>query len=413
MDPESVEGTPGNDSVPDTVNISESSQQFSIDDKPPSDFSIVSCFSNEAHNGRSAVKLAKNLWSQKWKVPLDESLTPRHILFCNDYIIVYGNGQWQLFSMQGKTLNSGAAGFSELYIDKQTGLFFFADYNGLIQARNLQDGSHKYSFFPMFSTGYSRPAFFRKERLLDILSVEENENPHGNVTLRSSVIEAVDIGEPETIDDNGYLLSAHRLKDIQVNSTEVNAVFSDNLAVVAAPDQIIITGAELKIARIIKGEFKPVAMSMDESGRIYIVASLAGSVGKKNALWVIDSSGSKLADIELPGGAESFNPPLLGYGLKLYVTSDKHIYSINLKENSFTEVPFEKPLGGAVISSDNKIVLAAGKMIFGIDDNGETIYLTHLDDDKWITNPVFAGNDNLICSTGKFLYCFERGQKIN
>jgi hypothetical protein len=70
------------------------------------------------------------------------------------------------------------------------------------------------------------------------------------------------------------------------------------------------------------------------------------------------------------------------------------------------------PLGGFTVSKDNKLILSAGKLIYGIDDEGENIYITHLENENWATCPVFINNDTFICASGESLYCFTRGLKI-
>ncbi len=412
MDSQSEPSTMG-DSAPDTINIRENTQVFSIDEKPPEDFSVVNSFNNELRNSRSAVLLAKNLWDEKWRTPLEEGLNPQHILFCKDMIIVFGEGKWQLLNMKGETVKSGAAGFSELYIDKINELFYFSDYNGLVQARDLKSGMHKYSLFLMYGADYSRQAFYRRDRLLNILSVEEMEDPHGNHIRNSSVMEVIDIGEPEKIDSNGYLLSAHRINSIPVKSIDVHSAFAGKSTSIASPGQISINDPELMTEKVLTAEFTPLSISMDPDGRMYMAVRAPVNETMQNAFWVLDQDGSRLTNIELPNEVQNFSPPVVGYGSKIFVLSEKHIYSIDIKNNSFIELPFEKPLGGAVISADNKLILAAGRMVYGIDDDGEKLYLTHLDNDRWLTNPVFAGNDVLLCATGKFLYCFARGHKLH
>ena len=291
------------DDTPDTITLKDNRQPLIINDKPPEDFSNLSIFKNSLHNSRSAVELGKNLWDEKWKVKVDENRKPKSILFWNDRIILYGDTEWLLFDVEGKLLNSGSLGFTEVNINPDNNQFYYSDYNGLIQARDLTTGAYKYSLFAMFADNYRRADIFTNNRLIYILSKEEKEDPHGNHIRNNSILEVQDIGEPQSVDDNNYLISAHRLKTINLRTLDVYSAFTKDYSIIAVPNELLITNDKLELKKVLKSEFIPLSMSLDQSGKIYLIVRYIASDGnQKTAFWIVTQDGSRILNLDLPIG---------------------------------------------------------------------------------------------------------------
>ncbi|MEO8232686.1 MAG: hypothetical protein ABI638_10405 [Ignavibacteriota bacterium] len=409
----SVYNVSPNVNTPDTITLNDNKQPFIINDKPPEDFSNLCIFKNVLHNSRSAVKLGENLWEEKWKVKVEKNLKPKSILFCNNRIILYGDTEWLLFDVEGKLLNSGSLGYTEINISPDNNQFYYSDYNGLIQARDLINGAYKFSLFAMFADNYRRSEIFTNNRLIYILSKEEKEDPHGNHIRNSSVLEVQDIGEPRSIDDNDYLISANRLNTIDLRSLDVYSVFTGEYLILAIPDEILITDSQLKIKKIIKSKFIPLSMSLDQSGRIYLIVRYTAADGnQKTGFWIITQDGLRILNLDLPSDNDFNFPPVIGYNSKVFLIAGNKVFNIDTNIHFFSEKIFETPLGGFTISKDNKLILSAGKLIYGLDDYGENIYITHLENENWATGPVFINNDTFICASSESLYCFTRGLQV-
>lgn len=400
----------------DTVFIKDTEQTLSLTDKPDNDFSVVTSFNNSGRNSRASIEIGKNIWNEKRKVPLeDDEATPRQILFCKDRIIVYSDTQWQLFSTEGKKITSGGLGHSEVYMDRSNDVFYFSDYNGLVQARNLKDGSHKFSMFAMYGNSYRRAMFHTKDNFIYIFSIEQQEDPHGNHVRNSSVLEVLDMGKPIAVDEKGYLESAHRLNTISFRSIDVVTVSINETWVAAAPGHIIIADKNLNIKKVLKEEFVPRAISLDQSGKIYLVVNTNDKSGNTiTSLWVLSPEGEKLLSLLLPDNSvEEYFPPVIGYESNIFIPYGNKILSYNIKTKTLTENIIEMPFGGACVTAMDLLIIASGKMIYALDESGNINYLTHVENDKLTTNPVFIDSDHLICASEQFLYCFERGHKIN
>ncbi len=400
----------------DTIFIKDKEEPLSLTDKPDKDFSVATSFNNSGRNSRTSVEVGKNIWDEKWKVPLeDDEASPGQILFCKDRIIVYSDTQWQLFSSEGKKIASGGLGHSEVYMDKSNDVFYFSDYNGLVQARNLKDGSHRFSMFAMYGNSYRRSMFHTKDNFIYIFSIEQQEDPHGNHVRNSSVLELLDIGKPIVVDDKGYLESAHRMNTISFRSIDVVAASTNETWVAAAPGHIIIADKNLNIKKVLKEEFVPQAISLDQSGKIYLIVSTNDKDGTtKTSLWIITPDGERLMNLTLPDNpVERYFPAVIGYESNIFIPYGNKILSYNIKTKKLTEKIIEMPFGGACIDSKDLLVIASGKMIYTLNESGEINYLTHVENDKLTTNPVFIDSDHLICASDQFLYCFVRGQKIN
>lgn len=403
-------------SVADTIIINDKEVPLSLTDKPDKDFSVTTPFNNSGGNSRTSVEIGKNIWNEKWKVPLeDDETSPKQILYCKDRIIVYSDTQWQLFSSEGKKITSGALGHSEVYMDKLNDVFYFSDYNGLVQARNLKDGSHKFSMFAMYGNNYQRALFHSKDNFIYIFSIEQQDDPHGNHVRNSSVLEVLDMGKPIAVDEKGYLESAHRINTISFRSIDVVTASINETWVAAAPGHIIIADKSLNILKVLKEEFIPRAISLDQSGKIYLIVNTNDKSGNTiTALWVITLEGERILNLILPeSSVEKYFPVVIGYESNIFVPYGNKILSYNINTKTLTEKIIEMPFGGTCVSPKDLLVIASGKMIYTLTESGDINYLAHVENDKLSTNPVFIDNDNFVCASEQFLYCFERGQKIN
>lgn len=393
----------------DTIDIKDNLGKIETSDKPQDKFSAVSSYLNTARNSRTNMSLGNHIWDIKWSIPVEAGFIPEHILISNDRIIVYGNGNWNLFNSEGKLLNSGLTGISEIFIDEEEMLFYFSDNNGLIQVRNLSDGSFQHSIFAMYGEDYYRSLILIKNNHLLISSIEYMDDPHGDYTRNHSIIEVQDLGNPKVFDKNNYLVSANRLNTISVRSINVCNAFANGILVTALPDHIIISDLQLNVKRILKDNFVPLELCLDQSGLIYLVVNTHNEKGEiSNALWVISQHGERIINTAISSDDQINYPPAAGYNGNIYLQYKNFVTAYNNSGELLWNNRTAGETGGVVVTADNLLLLSEGNLISAFDQSGERKFVFQIEDETFCTAPVLTNNNEIIVASDEKLYYLKR-----
>lgn len=392
----------------DTLEIQDQPEIIELNEKPLDSFLAVSSFLNPARNSRTNMSLGNHIWETKWSTSIEDGFIPEHLLIHKNRIIVYGNGNWNLFDDNGKLLNSGLTGISEISIDEAEMQFYFSDINGLIQVRDLNDGSYRHSIFAMYGEDYFRSMILIKDNHLLISSTEFMDDPHGNHTRNHSIIEVQELGNPKTFDKNNYLVSANRLNTISIRSVNVWNAFDNGILVTAVPDHILISDMQLNVKKVLKDKFTPVKMSLDQSGRIYlIVKTISESEQTSTSLWVLTQDGKRIVNAAIVSNDSVTYPPAIGYDGTIFIQFENFVSAYNNEGSMLWNNRTSGETGGAVATADNFLLLSEGNLISALDKTGERKFVFKLDDETLCTPPVLTDKNEIIVASDEKLYCLK------
>ena len=358
-------------------------------------------FANEMLNSRTPVKVSGRLLEIRWKVPLDPFFPANFILTANDNYIAFGSGRWQLLDAGGKSEAADFLGNSDIIFDAVHGLFYYADRFGQIAAVGL---SSREKLFTMQVNGLEdveRKFIYRNNGSFLIADKIVNKNPHNPSPNRFVLLESYAMDDPPLV-ENGNLTSYKELNQTYFSAENSAAAANKDTFVCAINNKIIISGTDLKLKSELDGEFTPITLSLDESGRIYMTII---NSEHKLALWVVSSEGELLVDTQIPVENQLNSiPPIVAYNHSIFLVFSDRVFSYsedgNLRWQSFTG----GETGGAVVTSDNKLLLSEGEYIMQFNESGEREFIFQFPGERLTTPPVVNTNNEIIAATEGSIY---------
>jgi hypothetical protein len=358
-------------------------------------------------NSRLGVALPATGWKIRWKAPLRERNIPRHVLQSGDRIIVQAP-VWQLFDDAGTSIWAQSAGGSPLEVDAEHGVIHFIDQNGYLMANSLKDGKEIYSVMPIFGDEYMRPYISRKGNRVTLAGSERQLDPHGHNKASRSLVELIDLGESDELTSTGVRLGATNVSTLFFPTTTLVAAAHGESLVVAIPDHLYMISPELKIVSAFDGAFSPIVMSLDESGRAYMVASTP----KGRQLLIVTPDGKLLLEIDLPTDlARMVTPPVIGLDHRIYLVTDERIHAFSEKGEALWESrPGVRP-GGVTVTADNRVLVSAGSDLCIYDSAGHCTLLQRFEGENLSTPAIISANGNLLVATEGNLYALEEGKE--
>ena len=361
------------------------------------------CFINDARNSRVPHPAGTNPWRQRWRSELSGA-APVCLMSAGDRILIQGPLTWSLWTTEGKHIRAGSLQFAAVSIDRETARFFSANNAGLVQAWRVDDGTHSFSVALYYGHTYGRTFIARRDQRLLTVSTELPEDPHG-LEPENSIIEVTDLKdrEPRSYDQPGGPVV---MADLIAPTKLLITALHDRSAVVATTDRVYRLNLDLKFQAALTGSFTPKVMSLDEAGRIYLVAE---SDGRTN-LWLMSPEGERYYSFLFPPGATTEYPPIIGYDHTVYLITGEHVVAVGTDGKlKWSRSPGGR-IAGAVITTDDRLVVAAGSEILAYDSKGERRTLFQASGDSFVTPPIFTDASHLVVASAGALYSLETGK---
>jgi hypothetical protein len=273
----------------------------------------------------------------------------------------------------------------------------------MVSARKLADGSVEFRIMPLMP-GFFRRIYVLGEGRLGFYSSEMQQMAKILRNPEVSALEILDIGNPPKVDDQRMLTSANRIGDLLSRTMPLFAALTPEGAVVVVQDHIFVTDSKLKIVRDLKDTFIPLAMSLDESGRIHLIVRHPQGI----ALWVINRDGKRALTHQL-GEMDLAAAPVVGFDHCVYVRNGDAISAIEPDG----KVRWEKPSGGRpagmAVTRDDKLLASAGGDVVVYNARGERQVLFSAKADQLMTAPILTDKEELLVASKTKLYCLVAG----
>lgn len=357
---------------------------------------------NEELNSRLPFALNNGGWKIKWQAELSSSFTPLAVLETKERIVVESEGIWWLFDKDGKKLQHGPFSASGIVLDKEN--FYAADSTGLIVARRLSDGSDVFGLSLFFGQEYERTFMIRKGLRFLAVSTGRELDSHISDTKENSLIELVDLGEPVKTDSNGLLKSSKPLAHLVRKTKLLLIAMHGETIVFAAQNRIYLADMNLNITQALSGEFTPLTMSLDESGRIYLIVEEK----KGRSLWLLLPTGELAMTFELPSSfGQIIAPPIIGYNHQVYIVAYNKILAVNSPGKLVWQSSVEKKISGAVITADEQLLVSAESELLAFDAKGQKRILFTVSNDNIQISPVLTSSGEILFASRKHLYCLS------
>jgi len=361
-------------------------------------------FVNEQLNSRLDVDLPPGSWTIRWRADLDDGAQPVHVLHAGARIVVQGRSAWQLFDADGKTLASSRLNASDVYLDPTHSLFYLANTSGYLAARRLTDGAPAFFMTRPLNERYRLRFLARRDRRMIIVASEAPKGAHSVSKPDLSLIEVHDLGAPLHVNERGVLTSATRVSDLMRRTVVLFTAMQGDTLVIAAANWIFMTDAALRIRAALRGEFQPVAMSLDESGRVYLIVR----EGEQHALWVLTPEGQRsISHVLAPHVPVGSVPPIVGHDHAIYILTRDRVISLSADGKWLAEYVTAEAPAGAAVTANHELLLASGSQVSAFDREGSRRVLYTFAGESVRTTPVLTAERRLLVATQRHLYCLE------
>lgn len=366
-------------------------------------------YANEAANSRSAGTLPEGLWEVRWRTELTAGLDPMFVLHEKGAILLPGPFQWQLFDAQGASQGVGALGVGQAILDTEHDLFLGPGRTGVVTGWSLANGTRQFSLLIATDDSFRQALLARREGRLLVLSVGYKGQPHGGQPPEEALLEVYTLGPAEAVDAVGFLRGARVQARLRRESPLLLAALHEDTVVLAAENQIILADWTLRLTTALEETFIPLAMSLDEAGRIYVVVlQRADEAPERRALWVLTPDGQRLVDVTLPEAeSDAYTPPIVGYDHRVHLFQGEHIVSVGADGTMQERQYAGGPIAGGLATADGWLIVAAGGLLSAFDADGERRVIHLLEDDQWVTPPVLTSRGRILVASERYLYCLQ------
>ena len=368
---------------------------------PGEDRSVRRCFVNDSLNSR-VVRRVQGVagWQVRWRTGLPPMTTPICLLTAGDRIVLQALSDWSLWTTEGRSVASGPLVRSGVALDPQTAVYLFADHAGLIVARRLDDGQRSFAAGLSYGSSFARTFVARRGQRLFTVSLEMAQDPHAPEP-ENTMLEVSDLGDPANQKSFGQpdapVVTADLIRETRLM---VPAMLGDTI-VVAVRDWIYSLDLDLHFHSAITGSFTPRFLSLDEAGRIYLLADASG----RTALWQLSPRGERYYAFVLPSGVTPSMPAIVGYDHTAYVIAGSHIFSVAGDGKLNWSRAAAGVIAGAAATPDDLLVVSEGSDIAAYDARGERRTLHSIRGEQITTAPVFTASGDLLVATGASIYC--------
>jgi hypothetical protein len=235
-----------------------------------------------------------------------------------------------------------------------------------------------------------------------IAGSERPRGAHGEFEPTRSVIDLFDLGSPLQVDEMGNLASADPRASLILPSVTMLVAGVDERLVAAIPNGIYVMNWSLKVEAAFSTDVEPVAMSLDESGRIYLVAEKE----ERKRLLQLSTTGEQFWSVDLPSGIDVFQPPVIGYDHTAYVIGRNHLVAVG-PDGKVRWSKTASAVAGAAVTSDDRLLASEENAVMLLNAAGERRRVFAISDGKLSTPPILTADSEILVASNTHLYCLS------
>lgn len=346
---------------------------------------------SESQNGRSAYPAPRQTLALRVKAPLPWGVAPRAVLTANGRVLIEGSARWALLDPNGRLIRSSAPGASRPVLDiAAKAVYFLTDRFGPIEAASLDNGARLWDFHPDLPDGAARVDLRLRGRTLVAIS----ERPGA-----ASPVEVFEIGPNPAVSD-GILTSARRAAALGYPGPLLVAASGSRLAL-AMKGRLVITDWQLRLRDEFERPLEPVALSLDESGRLYLLTGAAPT----RQLAAYSPRGEQTFRTDLGHDfARNPAPPVVGFDHRVFALLGDRVVALSAMGEKLwiQQLP---GLAGGIVTADDQLLITVGVQVLALDAKGSKRVLATLDE-PFVTAPVLTENGELLAATARSFVTF-------
>lgn len=395
------------------INIKLSEEKISIKDYTLSENqnNYLTQYLNPERNSRlNSVFPDSKLWEIKWRTEINSDEIPGYILFDGERIIAQNESGWQLFDTSGKHIAEGIRAEGDILINKTENIFYINDPTGFIEAIDIITGKTKFYVHPYFGKGFNKSVIFSNGHKIICISNELPIITHDTPTEypETMLLEIIELENSRETDEDKILNSAQQLENLFCKTSKFIYAIRDSTIILAVPNHIYFIDSKLNVIKDLNENFIPLEMSIDEDMRIYLLAEIIeDNESIKTALWIIDSEGNLISDVEInPIQNDFLAPPVIDFEHNVYIGYEDKITAIEPYGSVLWEQNIQKPLAG-FNSVKNYLLTSEGNVLSAFDKKGERKFIYKFEDEELTTAPILTSSNEILVTTQNFLYCLK------
>jgi len=372
------------------------------------EYYTCTCFQNVLQNSRCANQLPEAQWHSGNKKEIYPDFNPKYILFIPNSVYIRGDMLWMLLDAKGNNISTSVGGSGErAYISHETKTLIQSEPGGKISIRTLSNGESTATFNAKFGSSIAHAFFYTLGKKLffagsklpapgvqsdsqDLLSILERADiPSGDKSSRDLLLEDEIESKP---------------KPVLFDSPHICVAGFENNVIVAEENRILFFDTSLKVVNLIKGEFEPITMSVDEACRMHLIVSVEG----KFELWIVNREGGRECTIPLFKPFDKTEiPPIIGFDHTVYLIAENRIMAARPDGEILWVLPAKNTIKGAIITQGDKLLVTEEKEVVYYSLEAERNELFAVEDELICTPPVLSPDGKMSFATDKHLYCIE------
>lgn len=360
-------------------------------------------YANPAHNSRLTVGLSGQKWGVRWRMSVNPEFPPTAILRGGERILLQVGGGWQLLeSGAGKQVAEGAGGRSVAFIDGGAKLFYFVNATNYLEARSLTNGEMIFQSPLGAAENFKWSFLFRAGNRLFMAGFETEIFSHTPRPPRRSEIDMLEMSPELKVDEYKQIMSLTRAEALHFNDPVLLAAAQGDTIFAVLQNHIVLIGSDFVLRTVYQGDFKPLLLSLDEAGFMYLVVE--GKGGK--FLWVVAPDGRKVSDTKLAANQQDVVlPPVVGYDHNVYLLTSRVVSAFSPEGKLLWEQPLGGAIAGAGVTPDDRLLVAAGSELGVMGQQGESVVLFRFEGEQLLTAPVLTSHNEILVGTDKHVYC--------
>ena len=368
----------------------------------PGSLACLHPFGNERLNSRTGVSLPEGSWAPLWKSPLNPTLHPASLLWAGERILVRGRDLWQLFDSTGKGVATERCWAGGTLLDDRRSLFYVPDADAAgLTAWRLADGKPAWTIKPYFGLEFERVFLAVRGERLVVVSVEGPLHLRSGHAPELAILEVHDLSRLDGAEAGALVLDT-RIAESLVRSPRLLAALQGDHLVLAAPGRLFLADLALRVRGELAAEMVPVAMSLDEAGRLYLLVEAKG----RRELWLVTEQGELGLAISLPPRFQAaFSPPAIGYGHAIHLIAADRILAVSPRGEAVWARSTGGPVGGVAITPEDRLLVTSGSTLLVFEPSGQVRELFAAPGEVFLTRPVLTAEGKILLASESHLYC--------
>jgi len=363
-------------------------------------------YANERQNGRVGAPMLVPL-ARLWRTELAAPGKARQVLAAGATIVVQSS-TWQSFGPQGQALATSRSGAGPMYVNGAAGIVYSLDPNGFVAAHAATTGKREFIVMPGLGDNASFVYLLGRGRELLLAGAS---GPRGNfeqigATPPSAPLGPVSMLELVRLPENtqsaaGSLLTGARTSRLEVPAGRIVAARSDDIIVFAVEGAVFFVDRDLNPRAAYAVEGTPLALSLDEAGRAYLVLDTGG----RRELRLITPGGDLGFATTLPSSTDRFPlPAVIGYDHRVFVASRNKLLALDPSGRELWSHDLPDKPAGLVIAPDGMLLVSEGEQLAAYDTHGKRSRLFDFPGERLATPAAVTSGGGLLLATDKALY---------